>query len=187
MVEYKKLKWTQDNFPFYYEGNNPSKFSSLNTEIYNEKFSDLIDNDEILCYNYNILKNKWDWLDKNRITFEYLINNELYVIKNEIQKAIDVLDFFNWYLERTGNCYINIVDKTVLQYLNEKDTVIFVEENGKIIGVLLPDGTLAPYDKKYGTPQTNPNSIVITKNGDSLNYNFCGPEVDLERQEYDFC
>jgi hypothetical protein len=193
MADYKPLKWTIDNFDFYYEGSDSNHFSDLNSEIYNKKFKDLLDNDEILCYNYNIIKKKWEWLAKNRITFEYFINKEKEVIYNEIEKAIEILDFLDWYLKQTGQCYINIVDKLLLKYLNEEDTIIFVEDlDGNIIGVLLSDGSLAPYDKRiYGTPETNPNSIVIkdpTGTGHIGEINICiNKEIVLEKEEYDFC
>jgi hypothetical protein len=188
----KELKWTLDNFNFYYEGDLSSNFSDFNSEIYNQKFKDLLDNDEILCYNYNILKNKWEWLAKNRITFQYFIDKELEIIYNEIKKAVDLFDFFNWYLQNTGKCYINVVDDYLLEFANSEDTIIFVQDlNGTIIGVLQPDGTLAPYDPDiYGTPATNPNSIVITSTsttGSIQEATFCGEEVVLEGTEYDFC
>jgi hypothetical protein len=193
MTKYKSLKWTIDNFDFYYEGSESSHFSDLNSEIYNKKFKELLDNDEILCYNYNVIKKKWEWLKENRVTFDYFLNKEKEVIINEIQKAIDVIDFLNWYETQTGKCYINIVDKSTLKYLDEVDTIIFIEDaKGEIIGVLLPDGTTAPYDKKiYGTPETNKNSIVIvdpTGTGHISELNAClNKEIELVKEEYDFC
>jgi len=191
----KDLKWNLDNFDFYYEGELSKNFSYLNSEIYNKKFQDLIDNDKILCYNYNIVKDKWEWLSKNRITFQKLIDTELEIIYNEIKKGIEVFDFFSWYLDNTGKCYINLIDDKILEYQNEIDSIIFIENlNGEIIGILQPDGTVADYNPEvYGTPATNDNSIVLTVSTTESNISgitepaFCGEEVIMEEKEYDFC
>jgi len=190
-MNFKPLKWTKENFDFYYVGNNTNKFSYFNSKIYNEKLDKLLDNDKILCYNFTQLEEKWNWLLSQRITFEYLIEKEKEIIYSEINKAIDVLNFLEWYLDKSGNCYINI-DKEILNFSLDDDTIIFVEDlNGNIIGVLMPDGTLAPYDSEiYGTPETNLNSIVVKSNNSSGSVtepNFCSSEVTLEKEEYDFC
>ena len=187
---YDKLKYNESNFNFYYEGNNTNLFSFFNSEIYNEKLDKLVNNDKILCYNYKKLEEKWEYLLTQRVPFEYLIEKEKEVVFNEILKGIEVLDFFSWYLINSGHCYINVIDEEILNLSIESDTIIFIQDlNGNIIGVLLPDGTIAPYDEDtYGTPQTTENSIVISSsNVSTKTFEFCGEETLLEKEEYDFC
>jgi hypothetical protein len=88
MANFKSLKWNINNFDFYYEGSKTKEYSDLNSKIYNKKFEDLLDNDEILCYNYNVIKEKWDWLLDKRVTFKEFIDAESEVVITEIQKAM---------------------------------------------------------------------------------------------------
>ena len=189
-MDYKDLKWTLDNFNFYYEGNDTKKFNKLSFEEYNKKNKDLIDNDMILCYNYNILKEKWEKLVDNRISFDILINAELDIIYNELQKSIDYFDFFLWYLNKIHQCYIN-VDKKLKELSTDTDTTIFLaDSDGNIWGCLQPDGSIMQYNYEIcGDPNTNQNSIVIESpaNEKPSEINACKGENDFERTEYNFC
>jgi uncharacterized protein YuzE len=191
---FKPLKWTEDNFEFYYQGDNIQKFSEFNSEIYNKKFRDLLDNDKILCYNFNVLKEQWEWLKNNRVTFRALIEKELEFIYNEIVKADNVFNFFEWYLKQSGQCYINIIDQKLLEFSQSNDTVVvLVNLNGDIIGVLLPDGTIGEYNPDNYTEDTDLTYITVATTDSTITnipqeMDFCGnKEVTLEEKEYDFC
>jgi hypothetical protein len=194
-LTFNPLKWNQDNFDFYYEGYNSEKFSEFNSEIYNKKFKDLIDNDKILCQNFEVLKKQWDWLVQNRVTFQELINKELEIIYNEIEKAEDVFKFFEWYSKKVGLCYINIIDKSLIDIQNVHDTIIILQNlNGEIIGILGPDGTIQEYQPGLCEQEGIDCSVVTIPTTDQQindlpeDVDFCeDKEIVLEEKEYDFC
>jgi len=185
---YKELKWTIDNFDFYYVGDK-NLYSYFNSEIYNKKLKKLIDNDEILCYNFKKLKEKWDYLKENRITFDILIEKEYEIILNEIQKALDIFDFFDWYIKRTSNCFINLIDKKLLEINDLEDTIIIVLDlSGNIIGMLDSNGDIIPLPSDLNL--NNSNVYYITSaNADHISelQNCDGKEITMVGQEYAIC
>jgi len=191
----KKLKWNLEDFEFYYTGNSQNSFSSFNDENYFEKFNHLLENDFILDENLEIVKKKMKKAEDERITFDYFIEKEFKIIGNELDKIKDFFNYFKWYLDNSGKCFINKIVKEANTF-NSEDTLIYIKDDltGKIIYVLLPDGTKVPYDPSiFPDPYINNNgtnpATIISESSlyQNVPFDFCQGENTFLEEEYEFC
>jgi len=194
---YNELKWSEINYPFWYDKSDISKYDFLTTENYKEKFNMLLENDEILCENFKILDKKFEDAEKDRITFDYIIEKTENIIYQEINDILNYFQFFDFYKNQSGKCYINLAPtiKQILEY-QENDTIIYVQNSdGQIIGFLDNNGNILPLSElgnvdtqTISSQLSTGNAIIISENqAHSVEKDFCTGEVVLEGQEYEFC
>jgi len=182
------LKWNKKNYKFWTDEIKAEKIYGLDSDFYNKKTDELIENDIILLETLNAIDKEYQEIKNERVKYEELIPHIIESIDYDINKFIDIYKLFDNYAKGMKLLYFNppIELKNIKNII---DSVIFfdIDGDGKWDFVIEKGvkKTFEQYIAEGGKHNPGDSDLSVIKSPEDID--MCKKEYTYVTTEYDFC